>query len=257
MLKVQVAMCDLDFFDFLLIDFTQGAGIVIMITAAAWLPKDKAVLVRTESAGFEGFLQRGTGAVAGEENWMSAENRILSVGGYLFYTEKDAQLARAEEQKIDYLEARIDYSSPESIRYIYEHTIQERLFRTPVGLRYLEKLRNFLLEQPGADPAGIMDIPLYMTFDGEVREHANPARERVTPSKKKDREKSRFFISVIANVLMAAAILSMFYISYISDQPNIVNYERELTSKYASWEQELTRREQVIREKERELQINP
>ena len=109
---------------------------------------------------------------------MSSEKNALSVGGYLFYTEKDAQLARAEEQKIEYLEARMDYSSPESIRYIYEHTIQERLFKTPVGLRYLQKLRDFLLAQPETDPGNVMEIPLYITFDGELREHASPARER-------------------------------------------------------------------------------
>lgn len=188
---------------------------------------------------------------------MSAEDNTLSVGGYRFYTEKDARLARAEEQKIEYLEARIDYSSPESIRYIYEHTLQERLFRTPVGLRYLEKLRDYLLAQPGIEPESVMDIPLYMVFDGEVREHAAPVQERIVPSQKKerDKEKDRFTVSVIFNVLLVAAIVGMFFISYVSDQPNVVNYERTLTSKYASWEQELTEREQVIREKERELKI--
>ena len=189
---------------------------------------------------------------------MNSENNTLSVGGYLFYTEKDAQLARAEEQKIEYLEAHMDYSLPDSIRYIYEHTIQERLFRTPVGIRYLPKLRDFLLAQPGVEPGSIMDIPLYMTFDGELREYAAPARERVVPSRKKDRdkEKNRFTLSVILNVLLVGAIIAMFYISYVSEQPNVINYERALTSKYASWEQELTEREQVIRETERELKIN-
>jgi hypothetical protein len=188
---------------------------------------------------------------------MNTENTTLSVGGYRFFTEKDARLAQAEQQKIEYLEARIDYSAPESIRYIYEQTIQERLFKTPVGLRYLEKLRSYLLEQPGMEPGSVMDIPLYMTFDGELRDHGNPARERVTPSKKeKEREKNRFTLSVILNVLLVMAICAMFYISFVSEQPNIVNYERVLTSKYASWEQELTQREELIREKERELKIN-
>ncbi len=189
---------------------------------------------------------------------MGSEKNTLSVGGYLFYTERDAQVAWEEERKIEYLEAHIDYSSPESIRYVYEHTIQERLFKTPVGLRYLQKLRDFLLAQPGADPENIMDIPLYIVFDRELREHGNPARERVAPSKKKDRdkEKTRFTLSVVLNVLLVGAIIAMFFISYVSEQPNIINYERALTSRYASWEQDLTEREQVIREKELELKIN-
>ncbi len=188
---------------------------------------------------------------------MNSDTETLSVGGYLFYTEKDAQLARAEEQKIEYLESRIDYSSPEGIRFIYEQTIRERLFKTPVGLRYLRKLRDYLLAQPTIDPESVMDIPLYMTFDGELREHASPARTRVIPSRKKDvdQEKVKFRLSVILNVLLAAAIAAMFYISFVSEQPNIINYERAITDKYASWEQDLAQREQVIREKERELHI--
>ena len=47
---------------------------------------------------------------------MKPDTNPLSVGGFLFYTEKDAQIARAEEQKIQYLEERIDYSSPERIQ---------------------------------------------------------------------------------------------------------------------------------------------
>ena len=189
---------------------------------------------------------------------MDSDKTTLSVGGYLFFTEKDAGMARMEEQKIEYLEARMDYSSPESIRYIYEKAIHERLFRTPVGFGYLEKIRKYLLNQPEIASEGVMEIPLYISFDSELREHSNPARQRVVPSqnKEKDKEKTKFTLSVILNVLLAFAIISMFYISFVSEQPNIINYERALVSKYASWEQNLTEREQVIREKERELKIN-
>lgn len=188
---------------------------------------------------------------------MDTEKAKLTVGGYLFLTEKDAQLARAEEQRIAYLEERMDYSSPERIRNIYEKIIQERLFRTPVGQRYLEKLRGFLLSCSEIPPERVMAIPLYTPFDAGLREQTSPARERVAPSKKRDRdrEKERFVISVLLNVMLVAAIIAMFAISFSSDQPNIINYERVITDKYASWEQELTQREQAVREKERELKI--
>ena len=47
----------------------------------------------------------------------------------------------------------------------------------------------------------------------------------------------------------------MFMITLRSDNPNVLNYERALTDKYASWEQELTERERAVREKELELQV--
>ena len=62
-------------------------------------------------------------------------------------------------------------------------------------------------------------------------------------------------MSVLLNVLLVLAIAAMFMITLRSDNPNVLNYERALTDKYASWEQELTERERAVREKELELQI--
>ncbi|MGN0401932.1 MAG: hypothetical protein ACI4HQ_06680, partial [Acetatifactor sp.] len=103
-----------------------------------------------------------------------SEYEKLSVGGYLFYTEKDARLAEAEQKKIEYLEARIDYSRPESILTVYEKSIRERIFRTPIGFDYLQKLRNFLLEQPEIAPESVADIELYCTFGGDIRSNSSP-----------------------------------------------------------------------------------
>lgn len=185
-----------------------------------------------------------------------ADKRELSVGGYLFYTEKDAKIAAAEQKKIEYLEARVDYSRPDSILLIYEKTIHERIFRTPVGLHYLRCLREFLLAQPQIEADRIPDIPLYGSFAGEVREQDNPVKNRIKPAKRKmDRDKSRLVVSVILNVLLILAVASMFAIALKSDNPNLLNYEKALTNRYASWEQELTQREQNIRQKERELRM--
>lgn len=62
-------------------------------------------------------------------------------------------------------------------------------------------------------------------------------------------------ISTILNVVLALAVVGMFAITLKSDNPNILNYEKQIINKYASWDQELTEREQAVREKERQLQI--
>lgn len=182
-----------------------------------------------------------------------ADNRNLSVGGYRFYTEKDAQLAAEELKKIEYLEARIDYSRPDSILTVYEKTIHERIFRTPVGMQYLKKLRDYLLERPEIDPERVPEIPLYQSFSGVIRERSNPAKNRIQT---KDGGKDGFKISVILNVLLILAVAAMFTITIRSDNPNILNYKRVITDKYAQWEQELTERENAVRERERELKLN-
>lgn len=180
----------------------------------------------------------------------------LSVDGFVFFTEKDAGLAAAERKKIEYLEARVDYTRPESILSVYKSSIEKRIFRTPVGLEYLKGLREFLLAQPDADPQEIPDIPLYCHFSNEIRETSRPAKSRVKPLKGEDPEEKRRFryrMSVMLNMLLILAIAAMFMITLRSDNPNVLNYERVLTDKYASWEQELTERESELRARELEL----
>jgi hypothetical protein len=57
------------------------------------------------------------------------------------------------------------------------------------------------------------------------------------------------------NIALIVVILCLFFITYMGENANVLNYKRVLTDRYASWEQELTQREKVIREKEKELQI--
>lgn len=179
----------------------------------------------------------------------------METGGFDFYTENDGRLAKAELRKIEYLEARIDYTKPESILHVYDKAIQEQLFKTPVGLLYLKKLQDFLLKQPQIATEKVRAIPLYDTYTDPQRQPDDTKEPSPQSIRKKEREKTRFQISVVLNVLLVVAIGAMFVISFASDQPNIFNYERALLNKYASWEQELKEREQIVRDKERELNI--
>ena len=167
----------------------------------------------------------------------SEEKRLM--GGFLFQTEKEAKLAEVERKKIAYLESKVDYSKPEDILYIYDKTVKENVFSTPVGMVYLKQLQEYLLNQEGIDPADVAAIPLNNIYEDQAK---------VSSSKEKMR-------SLHEQEMGAKKSLAMFIISLNSDYPNIINYERAVTDRYAAWEQELTEREKVIREKERELMI--
>lgn len=182
----------------------------------------------------------------------------MEAGGFDFYVENEAKLAGVEQRKIEYLEARLDYTKPESILHVYDKTLEEQLFKTPVGILYLKKMQDYLLKQPQIDPARVRPIPIFDTY-AEARKQRrqasiNAARERA--ARRKEAAEVRFQISVVLNVLLILAICVMFVISLSSDQPNIYNYERVLTDRYAAWEQELTQREQAVREKEREFDLD-
>lgn len=182
----------------------------------------------------------------------------MEAGGFSFLTEQDRKMAEAEQRKIDYLEARIDYTRPESILNVYDKALKEQVFKTPVGLFYLKKLQDFLLKQPQIDRERIAPIPLQDAYAQPQQPGAQPKRElnQVKSAKRKEAAAARFQISVVLNVLLVLAICAMFAISLKSDQPNIFNYEQALLNRYAQWEQDLTQREQDVRAKERELGLD-
>lgn len=178
--------------------------------------------------------------------------------GYSFLTERDAALAESEQRKVEYLEARIDYNNPESILRIYRKAIGDRIFKSPVGLFFLKHMQIYLINQPGIDSDTVDDIPLYVSFEGEFREQGNPARSRVKPAEPKQAAKKSIAlpVSIIMNICLAAAVIAMFAITLNADQPNILNYEKVITNRYAAWEQELTERENAVRERELNQNIN-
>ena len=176
------------------------------------------------------------------------------VSGFAFYSEKDARLAEQERQKIAYLDKRIDRGDIESVLAVYKKALEDRVFRTPVGLEYLRELQGELRAREEELGEEVPPIPLWTNF-ADVRAKASPARKRIQPVPEEGSKKAGFRLSLLMNIVMIVAIIAMFIISLNSDQPNILNYERNLQNKYASWEQELTRREQTVREKERELHI--
>lgn len=176
---------------------------------------------------------------------------VWSVGGYLFGSNVDAEIARKEEKKIEYLEERLDHQNKQSVLNVYNKMIEEKIFKTPVGWEFLRKLQQ---ELKAAEIEQVKDIPLYTVF-----EHSNePAipRQRIKGAKpKQDKRIAGFRIAVIISVIMTILVIAMFQITLSSPQPNVLNYERALVDKYAAWEEELSQREQTVREKEIEYQI--
>lgn len=179
------------------------------------------------------------------------DNSDFIVKGYCFGTMEDAQIAKQEEKKIEYLEQHMDYGKPENMLLVYQKAIESKIFRTPVGWEYLRKLQQELNEYEELKDK-IPPITMYTVFAHRVGDEIRVPVPRI-PQKKKNTLKNKLVISVLLNLLMTAAVIGMFAIALTSDHPNILNYENALVNKYATWEQELTEKENEIRQREREL----
>lgn len=164
--------------------------------------------------------------------------------GFVFMTKSEAEAATKERKQIEYIESKLDYTQPEKVKNVYQKAVEDKLFKTPVGILYMKHLQNFL---KGKYPAQEI-IPVPVTSNRTLR----PAQSDIVA---KEARKRSSIISYFLNIVLAVAVLFMFYVALSSDNPNILNYEKALQNKYAAWEQELTGREQNVREKELELKI--
>jgi hypothetical protein len=62
--------------------------------------------------------------------------------------------------------------------------------------------------------------------------------------------------SILGNVILVILVIALFAIAITGENANAINYRRAIQNEYSEWEQELTERENTVREKERELGIS-
>lgn len=178
-----------------------------------------------------------------QDNW--------TVDGFTFENQEDARLAKAELGRIGQLEDKIDHRNPHLVRAVYEKAIENKIFKTPVGLVYLKKLQEEVKKNPLTEK-NVSDIPVVNIYTKEKVE--KEVKQKVEKSVQK-KELITKRASLFANVVLVILVALMFYIATTSNNPNIINYEYNLQNKYATWNEELTNREAVIRQKELELKI--
>ena len=178
------------------------------------------------------------------------EKERVTALGYEFACLDDAILAQSEMKKIEYLKTHLDKGDAQTVKALYDKAIDEKFFKTPVGIAFLTEMREYLIGTLDYSEEEVQAIPLYMFYDTTGKDAGK------TTEKKKKEPVGLLFISVVLNIALIAGVIWMFWIATHTDNPNILNYETVLTDRYASWDQELTERERQVRIMERELGIN-
>ncbi len=183
-----------------------------------------------------------------------SDREDLWVSGYCFGSLQDAKEARNESQTIAYFKEKTRGRTAGNLLALYDKLLDEKVFKTPVGWEYLKQLQEEILKSD-ISPDQVRPITLYTGFTYRVQEDAQKAaiRQAEAIAQRKEKKDYRFRVSLCVNFLLAVLVAGMFLITLKSDNPNILNYKQVLTNQYASWEQNLTERENRIREKEQEL----
>ena len=180
----------------------------------------------------------------------------LTVNGYVFATPEDAELAKGEMKKIAYIESHTDMTNVEIVRSVYAKALESRAFQTPIGLEYMHTLWERVKNASGENEPE--PIPLYTTFRRISLKDSKPTKKRLTKAQKEELTlKMKYRNAVLIAVILGVLAFAMFIITLNGSTPNVLNYKRAITNEYAAWEQDLTNREAVIRDKERQLNIEP
>lgn len=176
------------------------------------------------------------------------------VGGYEFLSENDAQKAAMDLSKIKLLEQRVKASRPADIKAVYEKSIENKIFKTPIGWGYLVGLRDKLL-QSGYTDEDLTPIPLNVSMTRRSAMEGINVKQRIIPAEPKKKSEFKTIFSIILNIVLLILVGLMFYVATTGESDNIINYRKNIINRYSSWEEDLTNREKAVREAEKKLGI--
>lgn len=199
---------------------------------------------------------------------MEREESYL-VEGYQFFSKEEAQKAERELAKMKALNEKLDEYHLPAVKAVYCKALEQQIFETQIGISYLRNLQMYLISEgelmPDEKPIPVRYSKTELEMEKKnLREdyaaEAAKTREDMKKQIKKEKElterakqKCRALTAVIG--VLVLAVIGMFIITLTGKNENIINYKNAITNQYAEWEQELNEREEVIRQKEAELEI--
>ena len=204
---------------------------------------------------------------------------MITVNGFAFENPTTGSEALKEQEAIEYVNKQLNFDDTKSLLALYNQMVTRRMFHTEVGFSYLKSIQDYLMKSD-VDPAVIESIPIasseaeidsnsYNNDSSESKEEQS--KEKRTNNRHNDdiktKNRERKLISknkrlmklsvsfIVISIVLVITIGAMFVIANTSNNPTILNYEEVLQNKYASWEQDLQKREADLEKKEKLLKI--
>lgn len=188
----------------------------------------------------------------------NADSRIYIIDSFQFETKEEYEQALQEKKGISYLNAQLDVNNIEKVYQLYTELVDKKIFITVIGIEYLKKLRGILLRNSRFSADNLRPIRITTVnkqVKNRVEKYISSKYETEVRQHKKEKEgiRNKLNTSIIINVVLVLMLIAMFFISKSSSNPTIIDYERKLQDKYASWESDLREKEQELKDFEWEL----
>lgn len=180
------------------------------------------------------------------------DNNSLIVEGFIFPSYKEAQIAQKEQDNIEAIRRRIKGADGKTTYELYCKLIERDMFRTMVGYGFLYEMRYHLMEQYGYREQELphVQLPKRMEYDSMAQLNQGKLESKVQNLML---IKTKMTITIVALIFI---IVAMLIIAAVNPNVGYVNTEHKILNKYSFWQEELERREAVIKEKEEQLKID-
>lgn len=183
---------------------------------------------------------------------------MYNVDGFWFEDEQLAELARKEEEGVRFIKERTALDNPEIVLKLYNRLLDQQLFVTPVGTRFLIELQNFLYTAPSITKEEVTPIDTSVFLGMQEATKTNTSSKK-NKAKKGEKDvafyKKAFYAALVVAFIFGVSVLGMFVIAKVSNNNvNILNYREKIINEYTGWEQELKEEEIRLKEWEKELQ---
>lgn len=183
-----------------------------------------------------------------------------SIDGYDFYDAADVTIADNEIKRIKYIADKMNMDNPKGVLAVYDKLISSEIFVTPIGYEYLRTLQDYLYKSSEIADEDVRDIPVTISYTSAMNmknksRDDKPVNDEAVTRNFVKTFRNEYKISLIVNAILIVAVIAMFVITLTADNPNMINYRTAIVNQYSQWEQELEQRENAVRQKEIELNL--
>lgn len=164
--------------------------------------------------------------------------------GHVFSTEKQLIEAKKEAEAIEYLRVKTDFNKPDVLIKLYNKLLDRNMMETEVGMDFLAELRQRILDSGMFKEEQVRPVP--------------PIKKATEKFSKKKKSKEEQLISKyrrqnallkICCLFAVVVIIGMFVILLTGRRSPLADkYEEEIQNKYGAWSDELTEREERLKE---------
>ncbi len=177
----------------------------------------------------------------------------MIIDGYEFSSGRDAKLAIKEKSIIDKIKVSIDIKDTKNVYDTYNKLVSKNYFVTPVGLTFLNEMREYLMQFYSAEELKYISVPARTVQNEDVQllERSNNEIHKLEIENiRLSKLVKRLTIAAVAMIIL---IIGMFFIVVTNENLGYFNAEEKILNKYSGWQERLEGWEEELMEREEQL----